>query len=176
MLEGVLGAEIPGDLDLPARASATHRSASSCVQCHMGESNVASVGGHSWNPVEETCIECHGAVPDSASDYAADMALLKSLLEQVVGEEILYDANGDPTFDANGNPVGTGNPVVGIILDDYPDPGETDRSQPGIYSDVAARAAWNYKTVLEDQSRGIHNPDYTKYLLKNAIQALQNEN
>ena len=36
-----------------------------------------------------------------------------------------------------------------------------------------AQALWNYKTVEEDHSHGIHNPTYAKALIKNAIEALQ---
>lgn len=43
----------------------------------------------------------------------------------------------------------------------------------GIYSADLAQAAWNYKTLLEDNSKGIHNPDYARALLKNSIEALQ---
>ena len=172
VLEGILGAEISGSLAYPARASAAHRTGASCVQCHMGESTDPEIGGHSWTPIEANCIECHGAVPGEANGFSADMATLKALLGQVVGEEYQQDADGNPVFDADGNPVGNGVPVIGIIVD-VPGP---DRSNTGIFSDVAAQAAWNYKTALEDQSRGIHNPEYTKALLKNSIEALQNEN
>lgn len=171
MLEGVLGAEIPGAESYPARASVTHRTASSCVQCHMGESNVASVGGHSWNPVEESCIECHGSVPGEASGYTTDMATLLELLRNVEGVAFEVDAEGDPVFDVDGNFIPTDSVVVGIIQ-----AGSESSTNSGIFSDVAAMAAWNYKTALEDQSRGIHNPAYTKALIKNSIEALQNEN
>jgi hypothetical protein len=36
-----------------------------------------------------------------------------------------------------------------------------------------AQALWNYKTVEEDGSHGIHNPNYAKALIKNALQAVQ---
>ena len=171
MLEGVLGAELPGAEAYPARASAAHRTDASCVSCHMGESNVASVGGHSWNPVEENCIECHGSVPGEASGYTADMATLLALLRNVEGVAYEVDSEGDPVFDANGDYIPTTTPVIGIIQANDP-----YRTNTGIFSDVAAMAAWNYTTVYHDQSRGIHNPEYTKALIKNSIEALQNEN
>jgi hypothetical protein len=37
----------------------------------------------------------------------------------------------------------------------------------------SAQALWNYKTVEEDGSHGVHNPEYAKALVKNAIEALQ---
>lgn len=132
----------------------------------MAPSSDPELGGHSWNPVEAVCLNCHpGSEPPEIDGFDTDMALLKSLLEQAVGEQYVLDADG--------NPVGTGVPIVGLILDDYPDPGETDRSQPGIWTVEQAQAAWNYMTLLEDQSKGIHNPDYAKALLQNSIEALQ---
>jgi len=173
MLEGILGANLAGSEGYPGVASATHRTGSSCVSCHMAESNVASVGGHSWVPNDDVCLQCHtNGVPDELGGYTTDMALLKQLLENVVGEEFAEDAEGNPVYDVNGNPVGTGVPVVGLIVDFAPD--DTDRSNSGIFTVEEAQAAWNYKTLLEDQSRGIHNPGYSRALLKNSIEALQN--
>lgn len=36
-----------------------------------------------------------------------------------------------------------------------------------------AQALWNYKTVEEDHSHGVHNPAYAKALIKNALQVVQ---
>ena len=137
----------------------------------MGNSGDAATGGHTWTPIVENCIECHQAVPGEANDFSADMATLLTLLRNVEGVAYEVDANGDPVFDANGDYIPTTTPVIGIIQADDP-----YRANTGIFSDVAAMAAWNYTTVYHDQSRGIHNPDYTKALLKNSIEALQNEN
>lgn len=137
----------------------------------MGDSQDPEIGGHSWNFVEQECINCHQAVPGEANGYSADMATLLALLQSVEGVAYEVDEEGDPVFDENGDYIPTETVVVGIIR-----PGSESSANSGIFSDVAAMAAWNYKTALEDQSRGIHNPDYTKALLKNSIQALQNEN
>ena len=37
-----------------------------------------------------------------------------------------------------------------------------------------AQAAWNWRFLMEDQSKGVHNPNYAKALLKNSIEALEN--
>ncbi len=44
----------------------------------------------------------------------------------------------------------------------------------GTYPVKVAQATWNYKTLEEDKSHGVHNPNYAKALLKNSIEALQN--
>jgi hypothetical protein len=43
----------------------------------------------------------------------------------------------------------------------------------GTFSSAQAGALWNYKTVTEDRSLGVHNPQYAKFLLKTAIEALK---
>lgn len=172
MLEGVLGVMIPGAEGYPARAAATHRTGSSCVACHMGESSDTSEGMHSWKPTETACIQCHpSGAPDELGGYSAGMATLKSLLANVVGQEVELDIEGDPVLDVDGNLIPTGGTITGIITDDL----GPDRSQYGIFTTIQAQAAWNYKTLLEDQSRGIHNPAYSRALLLNSIEALENE-
>jgi len=173
MLEGVLGSNIPGSEGYPGVGSATHRTGSSCVACHMGPASTGDEGGHTWVPTTDACIQCHtNGVPDEMGGYSQGMATLKMLLESVVGEEFEVDVDGNPVFDVDGNPVGTGVPVVGLIVDFAPD--DTDRSNSGIFTTKEAQAAWNYKTLLEDQSRGIHNPGYSRALLTNSIEALEN--
>jgi hypothetical protein len=139
ILEGIMGANIPGSVGYPGVGAAGHRSGSSCVACHMGPTTDGTDGGHTWQPTENTCVVCHTSGPPSAvTDFAADMATLKALL---IAE--------------------------GTLLDN-------DRTVPGVYSANVAKATWNYRTLLEDQSMGVHNPNYAKALLKNSIEALQN--
>ena len=47
-----------------------------------------------------------------------------------------------------------------------------DRPIPGTYPANVAQALWNYRTLLEDKSHGIHNPEYAKALLTNSLEAL----
>jgi len=51
---------------------------------------------------------------------------------------------------------------------------ESGSTVSGTYPVKVAQATWNYKTLEEDKSNGVHNPDYSKALLKNSIEALQN--
>ncbi len=174
MLEGIMGANIAGSVGYPGVASATHRTGASCVSCHMGESTDINEGLHSWHTTEASCTVCHtNGIPSELAGFTEDMAILKQLLSEVVGEEYAEDSEGNPVFDVDGNPVGTGVPVVGLIID-FPDGSDTDRSNEGIFTTAEAQAAWNYMTLLEDQSNGTHNPAYSRALLTNSIEALQN--
>ncbi|MGI9546635.1 MAG: hypothetical protein ACR2MM_05335 [Flavobacteriaceae bacterium] len=170
LLEGIMGANLAGSEGYPGVASAAHRTGASCVTCHMGESNTESEGIHSWVPTDMACAECHtSGAPDQITGFDDRMAVLKQLLGQVVGEEFAVDSLGNPLFDMDGNPIGNGVPVNGIIVD-VP---EEDRSQAGIFDTDEAQAAWNYMTLLEDGSQGIHNPAYVRALLNNSIEALE---
>ncbi len=48
----------------------------------------------------------------------------------------------------------------------------SDSPIPGTYPANVAQALWNYRTLLEDKSHGIHNPEYAKALLTNSLEAL----
>ncbi len=51
--------------------------------------------------------------------------------------------------------------------------GENELTVKGTYSSARVGAYWNYKTVKYDSSLGVHNPAYTKALLRTAIDALK---
>ena len=40
-------------------------------------------------------------------------------------------------------------------------------------TEVQARASWNYWLIFKDGSLGVHNPRYTRALLRNSIAELQ---
>jgi len=50
---------------------------------------------------------------------------------------------------------------------------EEGRSIPGVYPEEIAMAMWNYKLVEYDQSMGVHNSDYARALLTQALEALR---
>lgn len=151
ILEGIMGANIAGSTGYPGVGSATHRSGSSCISCHMGETTDGTDGAHSWKPTLNSCIACHDtmtAIPDGIGGFAADFEILHNLL---VAKG--YISESGSVLGASGSNAGSSNPLVVPVKD--------------------AQAIWNYKTVEEDQSNGIHNPAYTRALLKNSIEALQ---
>jgi len=144
MLEGIQGSQIQGSMSYPGIGSATHRSNSSCVNCHMGETTNGFDGSHSMWPTNNACVTCHtDGVPNEVNGLANDLDILSVLLENVVSQD------------------GT---VTGIVHDDHP--------QPGTFTILEAQAAWNYLFVIEDKSEGIHNPAYAKALIRNSIEAL----
>ena len=141
MLEGIMGANIPGAVGYPGVGSAIHKTGASCTTCHMGETTNDEDGSHTWEPTLNTCITCHTdmtAIPEEIVGFTEDFNTLHDLLL------------------AAGAITESGRTISGSVL-----PAKV------------AQATWNYKTLEEDKSNGIHNPIYAKALLKNSIEALQ---
>jgi mono/diheme cytochrome c family protein len=144
LLEGIQGAQISGSMSYPAPQSATHRSESSCVACHMAKTTDGFDGSHTFWPSDNACIVCHtNGVPTEVAGLAGDLVTLEGLLENVVSQD------------------GT---VVGIVHDGHP--------QEGTFTLLEAQAAWNYLFIMEDRSEGVHNPAYAKALIRNSVEAL----
>lgn len=152
VLEGIQGANYAGSTAYPVPGSASHRTGASCTACHMGETTDGTDGAHTWHPTENTCsaVACHGSAgaPTEVSGYAADFQTLHDLLV----EKKYISASGS-VLGANGSNASSSNPNVVPLK--------------------VAQAIWNYKTLEEDRSNGIHNPAYAKALLKNSIEAAQ---
>ena len=136
LLEGIQGMLIAGAEAYPGVGSAAHRTGSTCVSCHMGESTDGINGLHSMIPTATACITCHSSGIPSDSFLDSDMATLAGLLE-----------------------------TIGVVHEGHP--------VPGTYTIQESEAAWNYLLILEDGSKGVHNPPYAKALIKNSIEALQ---
>ena len=150
LFEGVMGANIAGSEAYPgigANGDNSHRKGISCVGCHMdGDS------GHSWEPSVGNCVSCHSsmtAIPTQITAWS-DFDVLHDLLvsKKFIGED------GYVLGDDGVNRASSSNPLTAAVKD--------------------AQAIWNYKTLEEDKSNGIHNPKYTKALLKNTLEYLQN--
>lgn len=100
-------------------------------------------GSHTFAPTLKACASCHG---DTA---ASKLTSLQSEIEGLMDDiKVLLIAEG--SIDENGDPIG------GAVVD-------------AIVSD----ATWNYRYIYYDHSHGVHNPEYSRALLKNAIDALE---
>jgi len=147
----------------------------------MGETTDGFDGNHTKWPTDNACITCHtGGIPTEVSGLASDFELLATLLENVVGWEYEYevDADGEIIEDENGDPIivldGNGDPVIlevhGIIHDGHPNNGSFGLG--ATFTIQEAQAAWNYLFIMEDKSEGIHNPAYSKALIRNSVEAI----
>ncbi len=122
-----------------------------CVGCHMGGTYAQDAAGnptynHTWEPRVSYCLDCHEGAEDF--DLEGTQTEVQALMDQI--QPLLVQ--------------------VGIMDSD---PELINRSVPGTYPAEIAAAMWNYMYVLEEQSRGVHNPLFTKVLLNQSLQALE---
>ena len=174
--------------DVPVAGGAAVEITSSRYGPHHGpqSSMLLGVGGYGeykgsnvhYDAVDEGCISCH--MTDTAVGKVAGGHTMN----------ITYDSEGTPaeylvgcikcheditTLDRNG--VQT--EVVAMVeelrllllkqglIDD------TGAGIAGTFTSEQAGALWNYKTITEDRSKGVHNPGFAKFLLETGIAALK---
>jgi hypothetical protein len=162
----------------------TTRVENGCITCHMALpkgrfSMEAGIGGHSFNIA--------GEVHHAPKLNNAGCLLCHSSRDQVRGKEIFdvkakdYDTDGElEPFQEEvegllallGNLAGTGylqklNPPI------YDASGQFRQATEETIRPVPEVAAlYNYKFILEDRSKGIHNTNYTIQVLYDTIEAL----
>jgi hypothetical protein len=89
------------------------------------------------------CIECHEDI--ESFDRDGLQTEIEEMLEEV---RVLLVAQG--------------------LID-----GESGSGITGTFTSEQVGALWNFKTVEEDRSMGVHNPKFTKSLLETALDALK---
>jgi hypothetical protein len=101
-------------------------------------------GGHSWHPELTTCVDCHeGAADFNVGGLQTKIAgLITDLENALVAAGVMEITEGE----------------AHVI--------------PGTYTAVQAGAFFNYATMVDDRSDGVHNPAYIEALLVNSIEAL----
>jgi hypothetical protein len=158
IFEAAGGVEFPGEA---AEAAAHTGIESGCTGCHMAPAGEGQdpnlVGGHTFrvktkDPLPQAfnpagCLDCHG-----------DMTLERITRTQSEVLELLE--------------------ALSSLLPQRPDPERADHTVPRFPADpsldeIQRKAAYNYWLVEKDGSLGIHNPVYTRVLLKRTIAALE---
>lgn len=110
---------------------------------------------------EAACITCHMGATTDGSDGAHSWIPTANACITCHGSE----PEGIGSFDAD----------MQILLNKLVALGAMTTSgsaKTGTWPANVAKAMWNYKTLQEDLSKGIHNPAYTRALLRNSIDAL----
>jgi len=181
MLAGTNAYEFPGK----KYSSSAHAMLpkADCVACHMRLPDrryalEPAIGGHSFNVRGEVngapklnnagCVGCHqkmDQVPGkhvfaspAAADYDGD-GKIENIQEEVEGLlERFINKQGTGLLQTMKNPL-------------YDSKGEFIRNKTEYPLEVVA-ALYNYKFVLEDRSRGVHNSKYAVQLLMDSIKAL----
>jgi len=135
-----------------------------CINCHMNN------GDHSLAVDESACIQCHSDIEDKLADIQDEVETKLDILGKTLAGlgALTPDTESEWVWDD-----GLGEHIEIIDTVGYHAAG----SGYGGYSplDVPAdhaRAVFNYLIVAEDQSLGVHNPDYINALLDNTITSL----
>jgi hypothetical protein len=191
ILMGTNGWEFPGK----RYSSSAHKDvvADSCVTCHMSlpEGRYAfspALGGHSFNVVAEVheagkvnnsgCIRCHGDLKQVPGTEVFDLKAKADYDRDGKVEPVQQEIQG--LLDAFVNSNGTGylqrtNPPM-FKPDAHASFHELGsgwaNSKQGSWSEVEMAALYNYKLIVEDRSRGVHNTVYTVQLLYDSLKAL----
>jgi len=125
-----------------------------CVTCHMAEPIGYTAGGHSFNIYDS--FEGDYNVAGCTGCHTADEAL--ELIEAF-----------HPEIEALLTELGTLLETAGI----YNPAGTSGTAVPGDYTNDVAGVYWNYKSIKEDRSLGVHNPKFVKRILEQSIASLQ---
>lgn len=151
ILEGIGGYELAGSMNYPDPGTSTHRTGASCNSCHMSEAgDNNSSGGHTFVPNMASCTNCHtDATTFDINGVQTDVTSMLSDLESDLINAGIIDADGH-LLDDNGDPLDYGS-SLNLSVDE-------------------AGAYFNWATVMEDRSGGVHNPAYVKALLQNSIE------
>jgi hypothetical protein len=154
---------VDGNIEVTSSRFGTHHGAEAQMLLGEGGLGVSGSPGNHYEMVENTCVGCHmGEERDHTYEPEVERC------QECHGEDV-------EDFDIDG--VRT---EVQAMLDEltvlfneqgFIDP-ENGRWLTGTYPEEAANAMWNYKFVQEDQSMGVHNPDFTMALLQQALDAL----
>jgi cytochrome c5 len=164
-----------------------------CVQCHMalptGRYGLSpAIGGHSFNIAGEVheapkvntagCLACHQDIKQLGTTEFFDLKAKADFDQDGKVEVVQQEVQG--LLDAFVNEKGTG-----VLQTMSPPMYKKDAkaaflglaegwagTQTGQWSEAQVAALWNYKFVLEDRSRGVHNATYTLQVLYDTLKAL----
>jgi hypothetical protein len=153
-----------GNIEVKSSRFGTHYGVE--AQMLLGEGGLLGVEGKPsahYSMVQDTCVACHMG-DESNHTYLPNVARCESCHA------------GATNFDVGGTQTEVKallEELEGLLVAEGILNAETLLANPGIFSEAAASAFWNYKLVKYDQSYGVHNPTYTKALLEASIEALK---
>ncbi len=156
LLLGVGGYEVPGSL-VYSNSQHTTQVTDGCITCHMSAPYGKESGGHSMRMAYDyhgtltmnvsSCVTCHpGAKNFDIGNEVTEIMALAGQLEALLVADNILEADGSGLNKA-----------------------------PITLTANKAGALFNYKMiVVEDRSKGVHNPKYAKALLQNSIENFNN--
>ena len=162
MIAGDAGSTPPG---IPATATTSHsRFADGCVTCHYDTKN--AVANHGFTPSTTTCTACHPGLTTfnrkAKADYDGD-GVVEGIQDEVRGLlTVLQTAL-------------LADPQMSFANNLYNYAGATDYALTGA-SDVEKRSVFNWYSVQDDRSLGVHNAARAVQLLQASYRELTGSN
>jgi hypothetical protein len=182
------GTDVPvaggADVEITSTRYGPHHGPQSSMLLGVGGYGEYSGSNVHYSAIDDGCITCHmtdGAYGNQAGGHNMGVTYGEGeeKSEYLAGcitchEDIeTFDRNGVQTdVAAMAEEVRVLLVKQGLIVAENI-PGEIPGGVAGTFTAEQAGALWNYKTVMEDRSMGIHNPGYTKFLLQAALDALK---
>jgi hypothetical protein len=139
-----------------------HLSVQGDILLGSGGAGVEGQPGAHYNMVENTCVGCHMG--------AGDNHLMEPQLatcQECHADAENYDINGAQTAVEERLAELQAALTAAGLLD------EEGGVIPGTWEEGQAIAIWNYETIHEDASHGVHNPNYVNALLDAAFAGLE---
>ena len=152
-----------GNIDLGTNTRfGTHYGVEAQMLLGVGGLGVEGSPSPHYQMVENTCVTCHMG-EESNHTYLPDVARCQAC--HADAED--FNVNGVQTE------IGEMLAEVHELLIASGIMNEEGRSIAGVYPEEIATAMWNYKLVEYDASMGVHNSDYARALLTQALEALR---
>ncbi len=165
---GITGIDIEGTTThLPASKTAAHYQSNSCVSCHQDKPKADGTNGsHSLLISFESCTKCHPNPEALLESFHTDYDAKLEQLRLALSAKTTYF-----TTNATSGSIGIKFPTLPTVTGST-DPTVWDLERTD-FPLKYAQAYWNYKLLIGDFSRGVHNPIYARALIQNSKEALQ---
>ena len=178
---GINGIDIEGTTTrLPASKTAKHYTSSSCVQCHMDKPKTGTVdnGSHTMKLSYQTCVTCHPAPETLLTSFHTKFDTeVGKLIAAFEAKPTYFTISVNSTSGVKSVGIKAFDSTTGLPFPTTPKSGTEDLGTwyqsrtdfPLKY----VQAYWNYKLIVGDEGKGVHNPPYTMALIQNSIEALK---
>lgn len=164
-LEDFASQNTPGSFESTSPRFNPHLSVQGDILLGSGGAGVEGEPGAHYASVENTCVGCHMGEGDNHM-----MAPQLTTCQGCHADAENFDVNGAQTA-VEERLAELETALLGAGLLTRAEDG-TVSTVPGTYDEAQAIALWNYNTIHEDASRGVHNPNYVNALLDAAFEAL----
>lgn len=131
-----------------------------------GSQNIPGIGTSAHRQLT-SCIKCHMGETTDGTDGSHTWNPTLNACIQCHSDITSFDRNGVQTE------VTSLLNELELLLVEAGIATGNGRAVTGEWSIDIVNAYWNWISVVEDQSKGIHNPDYIRAILKNSIESLQ---